>query len=104
MNRGLATTGADPSGPPAALREMAEETLALSRDHLLSRQHADGHWRAVLQTNVTMDAEDILLRVFFGHHRGGATPGLGGLDPLPAGSRWELGQLPRRRRRPLDDH
>jgi squalene-hopene/tetraprenyl-beta-curcumene cyclase len=42
--------------------------LALSqgREHLLSRQQADGHWRGLLQTNVTMDAEDLLLREFLG--------------------------------------
>ncbi len=43
-------------------------TGALSRacDHLLSLQHPDGWWKGALDTNVTMDAEDLLLREFFG--------------------------------------
>ncbi len=40
--------------------------LARARDHLLSLQHPDGHWRGLLQTNVSMDAEDLLLRQFLG--------------------------------------
>jgi squalene-hopene/tetraprenyl-beta-curcumene cyclase len=34
--------------------------------HLQSRQHADGWWKGALDTNVTMDAEDLLLRQFLG--------------------------------------
>jgi squalene-hopene/tetraprenyl-beta-curcumene cyclase len=34
--------------------------------HLQSRQHADGWWKGALDTNVTMDAEDLLLREFLG--------------------------------------
>ncbi len=44
----------------------ARETLARSRDHLLSLQHPDGWWKGELETNVTMDAEDLLLRQFLG--------------------------------------
>ena len=44
----------------------AEATLARAREHLVSLQAADGHWRGLLQTNVTMDAEDLLLREFLG--------------------------------------
>jgi squalene-hopene/tetraprenyl-beta-curcumene cyclase len=50
----------------APVAERAEEALEQARDHLLSLQHADGHWRGLLQTNVTMDAEDLLLREFLG--------------------------------------
>jgi squalene-hopene/tetraprenyl-beta-curcumene cyclase len=32
----------------------------------MSLQRPDGHWRGLLQTNVTMDAEDLLLREFLG--------------------------------------
>ncbi|HEY4280548.1 MAG TPA: squalene--hopene cyclase [Conexibacter sp.] len=41
---------------------------ALSRgvDLLRSLQHEDGWWRAPLDTNVTMDAEDLLMREFLG--------------------------------------
>ena len=35
-------------------------------DHLLARQDPDGWWKGELQTNVTMDAEDMLLREFLG--------------------------------------
>ena len=37
-----------------------------ARDHLLSLQHPDGWWKGELETNVTMDAEDLLLREFLG--------------------------------------
>jgi squalene-hopene/tetraprenyl-beta-curcumene cyclase len=44
----------------------ARETLRLARDHLLGLQHPDGWWKGELETNVTMDAEDLLLRQFLG--------------------------------------
>lgn len=44
----------------------AGKALAAARDHLLSRQHAEGWWKGELQTNVTMDAEDLMLRQFLG--------------------------------------
>ncbi len=47
-------------------RSEAETALARAREHLLSLQHEDGWWRGELQTNVTMDAEDMLLREFLG--------------------------------------
>ena len=40
--------------------------LGRARAHLLSLQNPAGWWRAELQTNVTMDAEDLLLREFLG--------------------------------------
>jgi squalene-hopene/tetraprenyl-beta-curcumene cyclase len=40
--------------------------LEQAREHLLSLQDGQGWWRGELQTNVTMDAEDILLREFLG--------------------------------------
>ncbi len=56
---------------PAALErdtEVLGPRAALDRAvaHLLSLQHADGWWKGELQTNVTMDAEDLLLRQFLG--------------------------------------
>ncbi len=42
------------------------ETLARARSYLLSCQQEDGWWKGELETNVTMDAEDILLREFLG--------------------------------------
>jgi squalene-hopene/tetraprenyl-beta-curcumene cyclase len=44
----------------------APEALARARDHLLGLQHEEGWWKGELETNVTMDAEDLLLRVFLG--------------------------------------
>ncbi|HEX6519937.1 MAG TPA: squalene--hopene cyclase [Streptosporangiaceae bacterium] len=46
----------------------AEAAGALKRatDHLLGLQHAEGWWQGELETNVTMDAEDLLLREFLG--------------------------------------
>jgi squalene-hopene/tetraprenyl-beta-curcumene cyclase len=35
-------------------------------DHLLARQSPDGWWKGDLETNVTMDAEDLMLRQFLG--------------------------------------
>ena len=37
-----------------------------AREHLLGLQDHHGWWKAELQTNVTMDAEDLLLREFLG--------------------------------------
>src|SRR5947209_11268478 len=53
---------------PAQSRAHARtrQAIARAREHLLSIQHADGWWKAELQTNVTMDAEDLLLREFLG--------------------------------------
>jgi squalene-hopene/tetraprenyl-beta-curcumene cyclase len=44
----------------------AAEALAHARDHLLGLQHDQGWWQGELETNVTMDAEDLLLREFLG--------------------------------------
>ncbi|HEV3229222.1 MAG TPA: squalene--hopene cyclase [Solirubrobacteraceae bacterium] len=57
----------------------AAAALALGRDQLLAQQHPDGFWRGELETNVTMDAEDLLLREF-----------LGARDPakLASAARW----------------
>jgi squalene-hopene/tetraprenyl-beta-curcumene cyclase len=40
--------------------------LKRGREHLLSLQDPQGWWKGELQTNVTMDAEDMLLREFLG--------------------------------------
>ncbi|GGZ38283.1 squalene--hopene cyclase [Streptomyces poonensis] len=47
--------------PEAAVRAMRRAT-----DLLLARQDAQGWWKGDLETNVTMDAEDLLLRQFLG--------------------------------------
>src|SRR5258708_213604 len=53
--------GAQP-GPLAAVRHATD----LAREHLLALQDPAGWWKGELATNVTMDAEDLLLREFLG--------------------------------------
>ncbi|WP_409234448.1 squalene--hopene cyclase [Streptomyces sp. PA5.6] len=53
------TTATDP-------REAAARAMRRSTDFLLARQDAEGWWKGDLETNVTMDAEDLLLRQFLG--------------------------------------
>ena len=48
------------------LGEVAAATLTKARDHLLGLQDPRGWWIGELETNVTMDAEDVLLRHFLG--------------------------------------
>lgn len=56
----MTTTGVPGlTGAAAAAAEAA-------RDHLLGLQAPEGWWKAELETNVTMDAEDLLLRQFLG--------------------------------------
>ncbi len=47
-------------------RQPAHACLDAAVDRLLALQHPDGWWQGELQTNVTMDAEDLLLRQFLG--------------------------------------
>ncbi len=47
-------------------RTGAQAALVRAREHLLSLQSTGGWWKGELQTNVTMDAEDLLLREFLG--------------------------------------
>jgi squalene-hopene/tetraprenyl-beta-curcumene cyclase len=47
----------------------AKVALERACAHLLSLQHRDGWWKGELQTNITMDAEDMLLREFLGVRR-----------------------------------
>src|ERR1700728_3206128 len=42
------------------------EALKRAREHLLSILDPEGWWKGELETNVTMDAEDMLLREFLG--------------------------------------
>ncbi|MFA1551468.1 squalene--hopene cyclase [Actinomadura chokoriensis] len=44
----------------------AAAAVQAARDHLLGLQSPEGWWKAELETNVTMDAEDLLLRQFLG--------------------------------------
>src|SRR5580704_5597366 len=60
--RDVAVTDA---GPEIVERDAAE-ALRLACEHLKARQEPEGWWKGELETNVTMDAEDILLRHFLG--------------------------------------
>ena len=44
----------------------ARLALERAREHLLGLQDPDGYWRGKLSSNVSMDAEDLLLREFLG--------------------------------------
>jgi squalene-hopene/tetraprenyl-beta-curcumene cyclase len=44
----------------------ADDALRRASDYLVGLQHPDGWWKGELETNVTMDAEDLLLRQFLG--------------------------------------
>lgn len=50
-------------GSPA---DGAAAAMAAARDHLLGLQDPKGWWKGDLETNVTMDCEDLLLREFLG--------------------------------------
>ncbi|MFE4533828.1 squalene--hopene cyclase [Streptomyces scopuliridis] len=67
--RAASASGPTETTTPAAggdLRVAAERATARSVEHLLGRQDAQGWWKGDLATNVTMDAEDLLLRQFLG--------------------------------------
>src|SRR3989440_8534726 len=51
----------------------AQVALQLACERLLSLQDEAGWWQGELQTNVTMDAEDMLLREFLGVRRADET-------------------------------
>jgi squalene-hopene/tetraprenyl-beta-curcumene cyclase len=51
-----------------ATLDAARYALAQARDHALGLQDAEGWWQSGFETNVTMDAEDLLLREFLGLH------------------------------------
>ena len=58
----------DSGGPPpqADTAQVARTVLDQAVSHLLGLQHDQGWWQGELETNVTMDAEDLLLREFLG--------------------------------------
>ncbi|WP_131742279.1 squalene--hopene cyclase [Actinomadura roseirufa] len=60
------TTTGPTAGPTKTAGTAAEAALDAARDHLLALQSPEGWWKGELQTNVTMDAEDLLLREFLG--------------------------------------
>ncbi len=52
--------------PGTGVQEAVEQATARAVEHLLARQDSAGWWKGDLETNVTMDAEDLLLREFLG--------------------------------------
>ncbi len=60
----MTVTQARTGGPGVA--EAARAALDQAAGHLLGLQHSQGWWQGELETNVTMDAEDLLLREFLG--------------------------------------
>jgi squalene-hopene/tetraprenyl-beta-curcumene cyclase len=54
-------------------RTAARQALDRAVQHLLSLQHPDGWWKGLLETNVSIDAEDLLLREFLGVREDGLT-------------------------------
>ncbi|MFE0729142.1 squalene--hopene cyclase [Streptomyces antibioticus] len=65
--RAAAATDTDITIPVAAGgQEAAVRAVRRATAHLLARQDAEGWWKGDLETNVTMDAEDLLLRQFLG--------------------------------------
>ncbi|MGZ4385321.1 MAG: squalene--hopene cyclase [Gaiellaceae bacterium] len=46
--------------------EAVRLALARGREQLLGQQHPDGWWKGELETNVTIDAEDLFLRFYLG--------------------------------------
>ncbi|MEU2981073.1 squalene--hopene cyclase [Streptomyces hirsutus] len=50
----------------AGVPDIAADAMRRATEFLLSRQDDQGWWKGDLETNVTMDAEDLLLRQFLG--------------------------------------
>ncbi|MEV7417040.1 squalene--hopene cyclase [Streptomyces sp. NPDC089919] len=63
---GQAAAGRGGPEPATGLEAAALQAAAAATAHLLGRQDPAGWWKGDLETNVTMDAEDLLLRQFLG--------------------------------------
>ena len=62
----MTLTHSGPQAGAAGTPEAARLTLKRARGHLIGLQHEAGWWQGELETNVTMDAEDLMLRQFLG--------------------------------------
>jgi squalene-hopene/tetraprenyl-beta-curcumene cyclase len=64
----MTVTQARPHRRPgaAAAAQLGQAALDRATEHLLALQDKQGWWQGELETNVTMDAEDLLLREFLG--------------------------------------
>src|SRR5579875_1837955 len=69
----MTLTQSGPQAGPADDAENARLTLKRARDHLAGLQDEAGWWQGELETNVTMDAEDLMLRQFLGIRTGEQT-------------------------------
>lgn len=66
-NSGAAVTSTQANGVDVAeLATRLTPAIERTRDHLLSLQHADGHWCAELQGDTILESEYILLLTFLG--------------------------------------
>jgi squalene-hopene/tetraprenyl-beta-curcumene cyclase len=79
MSRERPAAPAVPAAPMASATEGAEQALERATAYLLGLQHEQGWWQGELETNVTMDAEDLLLREFLG---------IGDAETTAAAGRW----------------
>lgn len=61
-----ATDGAAPAPAAGSGPISADTAAARARDHLLALQDDEGWWKGDLETNVTMDAEDLFMKQFLG--------------------------------------
>ncbi|MGK5498153.1 squalene--hopene cyclase [Streptomyces sp. URMC 125] len=48
------------------VEEAARRAVLRAAEHLLARQHAEGYWKGVTQSDVAYEAQDLLLRRFLG--------------------------------------
>lgn len=64
--RAAAASDTNDTALATGLEKAAKRAAERSVEHLLGRQDAAGWWKGDLETNVTMDAEDLLLRQFLG--------------------------------------
>ncbi|TVL93063.1 squalene--hopene cyclase [Streptomyces sp. SAJ15] len=64
----MTATTVQPSETPSEPETLtaARQATARAVDHLLGCQDPEGWWKGDLETNVTMDAEDLMLRQFLG--------------------------------------
>ncbi|HVC15507.1 MAG TPA: squalene--hopene cyclase [Acidimicrobiales bacterium] len=64
----IVTAVTAPAGPATATSPVTKAAVTLKKaaDALLALQEEEGWWKGELETNVTMDAEDLLLRQFLG--------------------------------------
>ena len=72
-------SASDPTGEPVPAGPAVDDALRRAQAHLRSLQAPAGWWKGELATNVTMDAEDLLLRQFLGILRP---------DQLEPAARW----------------